>query len=257
MTILLQAAAHAVPVTGDPFVAKLARFADLSHADRALLSEVSAHPRSVGPRTDIVGEGDRAGDVHLIVDGMACDYKLRRDGARQIVAFRVPGDLCDLDLSDLDRTSHAVGTLRACRVVRISADALRTLRARPAIAQALHVSALVDDAILRAWLLNLGRRTGIERIAHLFCELFARLQNAGLAQDGHCVLPLTQPDLADTTGQTSVHVNRVLQELRRRGLIDLRGRHLTLRDPAALRQLAEFDPAYLNPHGSENRLSGR
>jgi CRP-like cAMP-binding protein len=116
----------------------------------------------------------------------------------------------------------------------------------PAVARALRMGTLVDEATLREWLLNVGCRSALERIAHLFCELLLRLRAVGLASENSYELPLTQADLGDTTGLSNVHVNRTLQELRRQGLIELRGRRLTILNLPRLRAIAEFKPNYLH-----------
>ncbi|MGH1570645.1 Crp/Fnr family transcriptional regulator [Methylobacterium sp. P31] len=139
---------------------------------------------------------------------------------------------------------HAVGTLAPCRVARIGPEMIELLLERPLVA-ALRMSRLVEAAIAREWLMSIGRRSAPERLAHLFCELLVRLQAVGLLSDDGYALPVTQTDLADTTGLTSVHVNRSLQDMRRDGLIELRKRRLRILDLPRLRALAEFDPAYL------------
>jgi len=122
----------------------------------------------------------------------------------------------------------------------------KILEWHPAVARSLRISTLVDEATLREWLLNVGRRTAVERIAHLFCELLLRLQAVGLVSENSVALPLTQVDLADTTGLSTVHVNRALQELRRQGLIELTRGRLTILNQPRLRALAEFKANYLH-----------
>jgi CRP-like cAMP-binding protein len=117
---------------------------------------------------------------------------------------------------------------------------------RPELARALWWATLVDEAVLRAWIVNIGRRDAFEGVAHLLCELHVRLRHVGLVQDHSFDLPLTQEDLADALGLTPVHTNRVLQRLRSEGLITLRGGHLTILDAEGLRRAAGFDPNYLH-----------
>ena len=114
------------------------------------------------------------------------------------------------------------------------------------IARGLRLAALVEAATARQWLASVGRRSCEERLAHLLCELLVRLAAAGRATDGGFELPLTQVDLADATGMTTVHVNRSLRSLRKRKLIDGKGRRIEVLDVAALRELAAFDPGYLH-----------
>ncbi|KQP26604.1 helix-turn-helix domain-containing protein [Methylobacterium sp. Leaf100] len=235
---------------GNPLVRKLEGFVALSEADRAILERISAAPRIVGPRTDLIREGDTPRGVFLIMDGMACRYKQRRDGARQILAYLLPGDFCDLDAALLSAMDHTISTLSGCRVVHIAPDLIAELmRNHPQLARAMRMTTLVDEATLREWLLNVGRRSALERLAHLFCELYLRMKVVGFVHDESYGLPITQSELADTAGITIVHANRSLQELRRRGLIEMRGRSLKILNFDRLKQLAEFQSAYLHLDG--------
>lgn len=231
----------------NPLVRELEGFTPLSEADRAVLQRVSAEPRYVAAHTDLVREGDKPEGVLLVLDGMAYRHKLRVNGARQISAYLVPGDLGDLDATLLDRMDQTITTFSDCRVVRVATATISDLmQHHPAIARALRMSALVDAATLREWLMNVGRRSAVERIAHLFCELLVRLQAVGLASEDGYDLPVTQGELADTTGLTSVHVNRSLQQLRRLNLIEFRGKRLRILNLEELRAIAEFEANYLH-----------
>ena len=166
----------------NPFVRKLEGFAALSDADRAMLERISANPRFVPQGKDLVREGDRPDGVFLVMEGMACRHKLRANGARQIMAYLIPGDACDLDVALLEEMDHTITTLSACKVVRIAPETVTDLlEHHPQIARALRMGTLVDEATLREWLVNVGCRSAAERIAHLFCELLLRLRAVGLA----------------------------------------------------------------------------
>ncbi|SDA30100.1 cAMP-binding domain of CRP or a regulatory subunit of cAMP-dependent protein kinases [Methylobacterium sp. UNC378MF] len=233
--------------SSNPLIRKLESLTSLSDADRSVLARISAGTRRVGPGTDLVREGDAPAGVFLVMDGIAYRHKLRANGARQIMAYLVPGDLCDLDVALLREMDHTITTFSACKVVRLTPETVEDLlENHRSIARALRLSQLVDEATAREWLVNLGRRPARERIAHLFCELFVRMRAAGVAgQDGYA-LPITQVDLADTTGLTSVHVNRTLRDLRREGLIELRSGRLTILNLPGLRATAEFRANYLH-----------
>jgi CRP-like cAMP-binding protein/CheY-like chemotaxis protein len=234
-------------VRANPLIGKLERFAPLSDADRSLLEQICANPRIIPPHTNLVREGDKPDGVFLVLSGFACRHKLRATGARQINAYLLPGDLCDLDVALLDEMDHTITTLSACKVVRLAPELVADLLAHhPRIARALRKNQLVDEATLREWLMNVGRRSAVERLAHLFCEVLLRLRAVGLTIETSCKLPLTQVDLADTTCITPVHVNRSLRELRRRELIELEGGRLKILDYAGLRALAEFRANYLH-----------
>lgn len=234
----------------DPLTRKLQNFAPLSGEDRRVLAEITHQSRLVRARTDIIQEGERPDDVRLVLEGFACRYKIVPDGRRHIMAYLVPGDLCDVHVFILKAMDHSIGTLSACRVVDIPRDRILEMLERPAIARALWWSALVDEATLREWLVNIGRRPAEQRVAHLLCELLMRLQTVGLVNGDSYELPITQGDLAETVGLTLVHVNRVLQRLRATGLITLRSRHLVINDAQALKRFSEFNPNYL--HLAEN-----
>ncbi|MHC2109051.1 Crp/Fnr family transcriptional regulator [Methylobacterium sp. CM6246] len=232
--------------TDNSFLRKLEGFGPLPPEDRAALLMVSVHTQSVPAGTDLAREGDPAECVFLILEGMACRYKLRATGARQIMAYLVPGDMGDLDAALLKGLDHSIGTLSDCKVVRISPETIQDLLQRPAVASALRKATLVDEATAREWLVNVGRREAIERIAHLFCEVLARLQVVGRAQENAYAWPLTQVDLADTTGLTPVHVNRTLRELRQEGLIEITKKQMKILDLPRLKQIAEFRSNYLH-----------
>ncbi|WP_162241299.1 Crp/Fnr family transcriptional regulator [Methylobacterium sp. Leaf113] len=225
--------------------------AALTASDVAALERISAQLRLLGPQVDLRPDDAVPEAAFVVLEGFACRYTQRAGGRRQIMAYLLPGDLCDVDAPDPGpRTSgsmnHAVGTLATSRVARIPRPALTDLiRCHPTLGQALRAARLSEQAITREWIVNLGCRSALERMDHLFCEVMARFEAVGLVQDGACPLPLTQSDLGDTLGLSNVHVNRTLQDLRRQGLVELRGRSLRLLKPRHLRDIAEFSPGYL------------
>ena len=232
----------------DPLTRKLEQFVRLSEADQHILGRAASHRvRKFAPRTDIIREGEQPRDVHLILSGWACRYKQLEDGRRQVVAFFLPGDLCDLNVFILKQMDHSIGTITGVTIADLSREFLEQIRTDfPRIATALWWETLVTVSIQREWTLNLGQRTASERIAHLLCELFVRSQVAGLAQAGTCEFPLTQADLADATGLSKVHVNRTLQELRAEKLIILRERTLSILDFEQLANVGLFNAQYLH-----------
>ncbi|HEV7439927.1 MAG TPA: Crp/Fnr family transcriptional regulator [Methylobacterium sp.] len=243
----LRRAAAELP-TRNPLIRKLEGFGGLSEADRAVLERLSADVRTVDPHVDLIREGEVPDEAVLMVDGFAGRYKLRQTGSRQIMNYLLPGDLCDVDAPYLGRMDHAVGTLSTAAVVRIPRGILgEVIQQHPAIARALRLAKLAEEATAREWLVNLGTRSALERLAHLFCEVLARLEAVGLARQDSCRLPISQIDLADTLGLSNVHVNRVLQELRRQGLLEFHGRNLKILDLGRVRDIAEFSTTYLQP----------
>lgn len=211
------------------------------------LADAVSPGRLVAARTDIIHEGDDPRAVNVILDGWACRYRQFANGRRQIVALLLPGDLCDPHVFLLDAMDHTIGAITPVLLGQITGARMQAMTARsPDLDLALHREALATAAMQREWTVSLGSRTGIERLAHLFCELHARLAAIGLTDGNTCPMPITQNDLGDAMGQTSVHINRTLQELRGLGLITLRSRRLTIHDPVALARLAHFDAAYLH-----------
>ena len=183
----------------------------------------------------------------LLVEGFIARYKDLADGQRQIMEVHVPGDFLDLHSFLLKRLEHSIGSLTPVRVAYVPHDALRKITEdHPHLARLLWFSTLLDAAIHREHIVSVGRRSAASRIAHLICELQVRLEVVGLSRDMRFALPLTQSDMADATGLTSVHVNRTIQELRRDGLIELHNRRLTIPDLKALMNVCMFNPNYLH-----------
>lgn len=228
-------------------IRRLSTLADLDADDRSRIAELCENIRNVPRRSHISKEGDRPKYVHVMLSGWAARYKTLRDGSRQIVDFVIPGDFCDLHVAILSAMDHGIVALTPCTVARIGEDEIEKLTSENSrIVRAMWWSTLVDQGVLREWVLNVGRRDAYERVSHLLCELHFRMERAGLVEDGQLALPLTQEDLADATGLTSVHVNRTLQRLRSENLIEIGRGMLTLLDASALREAAGFNPAYLH-----------
>ena len=228
-------------------VAKLQTVADLRDSDVSALIAICQDVRPVPAQRDILREGERPEEVHVILEGWAARYKTLRDGSRQIVAFLIPGDFCDLHVAVLGHMDHGIVALTRCEVGYIQSGELDALTSHHnGLTKALWWATLVDESVLREWILNVGRRDAFERIAHLLCELHARMQMVGLAPGDRLALPLTQDQLADATGLTAVHVNRTLQRLRAEGLIEIGSSRLSIPDVPALREAAGFNGAYLH-----------
>jgi CRP-like cAMP-binding protein len=229
-------------------ILNLERYVRLSGDDRAALDVLRSVPvLEARARGDIIREGDRPNVVRLIVEGWACRYKDLPDGRRQIVGFFIPGDFCDLNVYILEQMDHSIGAITGVRYLAIPPELMQELtERRPRLAQALLWHELVTNSVQREWLLNIGARSALERMAHLLVELYVRLRAIGQADANSCPFPLIQSDLADATGITAVHVNRTLQELRRDGLIELRAKRLRILDFERLMRLAMFNPNYLH-----------
>lgn len=230
----------------DVLTRKLSRFCNFDQLDKHLLASVTAYSHTVLAHQDIIQEGEAPSDVHLITSGMAIRYKLLSNGSRQIFAYLLPGDFCDLHVFILNEMDHGIATLSDCTVVDIPRDAILRLTERPAIARALWWATLVDESTLREALVNMGRRRAEERVAHFLCELLVRLEVVGLVSDNTFELPLTQTELADTMGLSPVHINRVLQHIRGQKLIAFSRGSMTVLDVEGLKCFSGFNPNYLH-----------
>lgn len=230
-----------------PLIQKLNSLSELKGEEQAALDALCRSSVFHRAGRDLIREGDRPDHVLLLVEGWANRYYLTADGKRQIMAFLIPGDLCDPHVFILHEMDHSIGVISDARVAEIPKQKILGITERfPAIARAFWWSALVDEAILRQWLVNVGQRDAYQRIAHLLCELWRRMCQVGLATEGKFNMPLTQQQLGDTLGLTSVHVNRMLQRMRGEGLISTSSKHLTILDSERLQEIAGFDPRYLH-----------
>lgn len=229
------------------FVRKLMSFTQLQSGDIESLERATSHARKVAARTDLIREGDRPGPVFIMIEGWAIRYKILPNGTRQVMAFLMPGDACDLHISMLAEMDHSIQTATDARVATIGQSEMESImQNHPAIARAMYSAQLIDEGTLRAWIVSMGRRSSIERVAHLMCELYVRAHSIGLIDDTQLVIPLSQIVLADALGMTSVHINRVLKDLKLAGAIELRRGSVLILDPLKLVQTAGFDENYLH-----------
>jgi CRP-like cAMP-binding protein len=213
----------------------------------ALLAGIPHEIANVANGEDIFVEGEPFTGACLLIEGWACRFKSLPDGRRQIIGFVMPGELCSSWAAAMGPMEHGVRALSPVRVANVDrAVVLSRMDQHSALVDRMRLAAAREHTILGAWLLNIGQRKAPERIAHLFCELATRMHNMGLPRvDGGYEVPLTQTDLADALGLTSVHVNRVLQKLRERGFIGFRRGVLSIRDVPALCAYVEFKDGYL------------
>lgn len=234
---------------------RLEGFGPLGDEERqALLQSMSAE-RAFAPREDLVHERRSVEGVYVILDGFACRYKLLPDGRRQIVGFLLPGETCDLRVFMLRRMDHSIAALGPVRAAVITPPAVAGLIDNyPRIARAFWWRTMVEDSTTREWVVNVGYRSAFERVAHLLCEVFWRLEAVGLTRGDECRFPLTQMELGDSVALSSVHVNRTLMYMRRANLVKLHGGTLHLLNRRALESAAGFDPAYLHLEGGNGSM---
>jgi CRP-like cAMP-binding protein len=229
------------------FIDKLRLLAELDDGDVDALINATSRTRKIPARHDLIREGDRPGPVFVMLEGWACRYKILPSGTRQVLAFLMPGDSCDLHIGLLAEMDHSIQSMTPARVAmieRAEMDALMT--DRPRIARAMYIAQLIDESTMRAWITSMGRRNSTERVAHLMCELYLRARNIGLTTEMTFALPVSQIILADSLGMTSVHINRIFRELRLAGAMALSRGSLKIVDPNKLVRIAGFDENYLH-----------
>ena len=231
----------------NPFIQKLEHGCDLTDDDRVQIQRATAHPVPIAKGHTLIHEGDVPKNVHVFLEGFACRYKQMDNGKRQITAYLLPGDLCDLHVNILREMDHSIGTLTPCKVARVPPETIEWLMSSsPRINRALWWATLTDVSTCRAWMTSMGQQTGERQIGHLLCELLARLQAVGWADNNSYELPLTQREFGDTLGMSAVHINRSLQILRKQGLITWNDGRLTVVDAEKLKEFADFTPNYLH-----------
>lgn len=229
-----------------PLARRWSKRAQLSHEDRESILQLPFQREVFAKDAYLVREGQQSAECTLLLRGFAYRQKLLRDGGRQIINFLLPGEFVDLQTVVLPTVDHNVQSLNRSEVAIIPRSALVELAdSRTNVRTAMWIDTLIGAAIVREWVVNVGRRDSRARIAHLLCEIAVRLRAAGA--DGDMFdFPVTQEQLADATGLTPVHTNRTLQALRRDGLIQLTSGSLRILDWQALREAADFDELYLH-----------
>ncbi len=236
------------------FLQRLMHAAELGSQEIEALEELCRQPRDIAAKKYLARDGDEIVSFPVVLSGWAARYQILRNGARQITRLLLPGDAFYFDSSPDGTAIEEVVTLSSCRIVNIlHADMQRAIDRFPAIGEAMRGYGSMENAVLSSWVVNIGRRDALERMAHLLCECYFRLALVEGVEDEQFFFPLTQDDLADVLGLTPVHINRKLQQLRQEGLITLRSKQLSILDLRELQQIAGFDSAYLAPR-TEVRL---
>jgi CRP-like cAMP-binding protein len=234
----------------DRLIARLEKFCLLSEDEKQALRGAMSPERQFAAGEDLVHERRPVEGMFVIVDGIACRYKLLPDGRRQIVGLLLPGDMCDLRVFLLRRMDHSISALTPVRAVLIPAAVVTDMMERHMrLTRALWWTTIVEDSVTREWVVNVGSRTAFERVGHLFCEVFWRLEAVGLVRGAECELPLTQSQLGDMLALSSVHVNRTLKHMRNANLVKFQNGRLELLDRKALTLAVGFHANYLHLEG--------
>jgi CRP-like cAMP-binding protein len=231
----------------DLLVRALRTIGELSVDEEEAIRALPGRVRRLEAYEDIVSEGDRPNAISVLISGFACRYKVLEDGRRQIVSFHNAGDVPDAQSLHIGKMDHNLGTLDDTTVLHIAHEAMFDLfRRMPATAALFWRWTLIEASIFREWVLNVGRRDAYQRMAHLLCEVMTRMKAMGLVEGQTCQLPITQAELGDATGLSTVHVNRTLQALRADKLIQLKIGSLTILNWEGLKKAGGFDPGYLH-----------
>jgi CRP-like cAMP-binding protein len=233
--------------TFQKMVQRLERRSPLTQADREALVGLPHNVKKLPAAAHIVRDGDAPDYCTLLLSGFAYRYKLTGEGGRQIISLHCAGEFLDLQNGFLGVADHSVQMLTEGELAFIPPAIIEeTILTRPAIGRALWIDSLIDASIFREWVVNVGRRDSRARVAHLLCEFSLRLEAAGLAQNHRYELPMTQEQLADAVGLTSVHVNRVLKQLGEEGLIQRDRRSIFITDWKRMREAGDFNERYLH-----------
>lgn len=228
-------------------VETLAVRTEIDGEDRAAILGLPYFVRSFDAGGYLIRDGDESNYCRIILDGFAVRHKLNDEGLRQIVSIHIRDDILGAENLYLKTADHNVQTLTRCDIALIPGRALRDLFiTRPSVGVAMFTNSLVEASRYREWMLNIGRRDARTRLAHLLCEIAVRFGARGLAPGRRYELPMTQEQLGDALGLTSVHVNRTLKSLESDGLIVRHKRILTFPDWIRLRQVADFNDRYLH-----------
>jgi CRP-like cAMP-binding protein len=224
--------------------------------DRAALLALPHTVKRVEQHHYIIRERDRATHSCLLLSGFAVRHKIVGGGYRQICAIHMKGEMVDLQNSMLGTADHSVQMLTTGQIALIPREEIIRIAAeRPAVGRAMWYDTLVDGSIFREWIANVGRRDARTRVAHLLCEFALRLKVAGLGDEVGYQLPMTQEQLGDATGLTSVHINRTIKQLEAEGLIDrVSPRAITIGDWKKLAEVGDFDSHYLHLEDGEVAL---
>ncbi|MCJ9750788.1 Crp/Fnr family transcriptional regulator [Neorhizobium sp. BETTINA12A] len=219
----------------------------LTDEERNILRRIVGRERRFLAGEDFVAEGSRPGYSSLLVDGFAARYKLTAEGTRQITAIHVAGDFVDLHAFLLKTMDHGVVALSPCHVSLCDhSDLKQVTEQHPHLTRMLWLDTLIHGSIHRAWIVAMGRRSKVSHLAHILCELYVRLDVVRRTNGWSFHLPLSQSEMADVLGLSLVHMNRVIQTLRRERLISWSNQTITILDWERLQEVAEFDPTYLS-----------
>ena len=235
------------PALAFPLTSKLARLMQLSAPETAALAALQSPIRPVARNREIISAGRRYDGVFVLIDGAAIRYRVLRDGRRQVLNIALPGDFIGFPASFFETALYSVTALSDASVSWVPFPTLFGLFQRqPGLAATLFCSFSCEAAMYTERLIDIGRRSALERVAHFLLELLIRLQAIGLADERSYRMPLTQELIGDALGLSVPHVNRTLRQLREDELVSIDGQVVVIRDIDALAALADFEKGYLS-----------
>jgi CRP-like cAMP-binding protein len=225
----------------------LQRHDRISAEEQRILGELPWRIKEFAVRSEIVKAGSQPSDCCMILEGFAARAQYLGDGKRQLTALHIPGDFVDLHSFTLKTMDHSVMALNRCLIALVGHEAIgRVTEVSPHLTRLFWMSTNVDAAIQRAWIVRLGQLSSEGHMAHLLCEIYLRLKAVDLASEWSFELPITQTELADFMGRSTVHVNRTLQALRTRRLVSWDKARVQILNWERLQKVASFDATYLN-----------
>jgi CRP-like cAMP-binding protein len=237
------------------FLQRLLRRSALTVDEQRAIIRLPGSKHRYSPHADIVMPGEHVESACLVVRGLVGRYDQRLDGQRQITSFYVAGDMCDLHSVVAPKASWSITAVSHALIIRVPHRQLSELCVTyPAIALAFWRDGTVDASVFAKWVGNVGRKSAMERVTHLFCEMGRRAEAAGLGTRASFEFPATQAQIGEATGLSAVHVNRTLQEIRSKGLLSFTRGRVEILDWDALVATAEFDPDYLMLDGRPQRI---
>ncbi|AHY51396.1 Crp/Fnr family transcriptional regulator [Bradyrhizobium japonicum] len=228
-------------------VRRLRTSSGISDDDVKEIEQLPIAVRQYPAETPVVRDGERATDCCLIADGFCARSKTIPSGKRQILSIHIPGEIPDLMSLFLHVMDHDLSTLTPCTLGFIRHETLRKLHQRsPSVAELFWRDTLIDSAMFREWIVNVGQRPAPARLAHVMIELRERLRVIERLDGNSFEMPLTQEQIGEALGITAVHANRVIKQLRQEGIVELHRGRVTVLDERKFLELADFDGRYLH-----------
>jgi CRP-like cAMP-binding protein len=240
-----------------PLTRKLARFVTLSPDETAILNELQSSTRTVQRHSYLTVEGRNYDSLSVIIDGIAIRYRILNDGRRQVMNFLLPGDIVDILGIFSENSLYSTKSLTKIAITDIPIFEIKQLFATQSqLVIKIFWNAICENAVDAEHIVDLGKRSAAERIAHFFLELLVRLQAVGLADECSYRIPLTRELIGDAVGLTCDHLSRVLRRLREDNLVVFEEQRVTIKDIERLSELADFEPGYLHGFSAQKLLDG-